>query len=282
MRTREKKNYRNNLFEKFDLFSAKRFAIFMSCHRLCSVHESKRPSNGESFVSNHFDECACACACAKWNETVAIMIATNLVCNIDFFSTRRLHSLPMQYHLHFNVRLESWNGICYFQIHLPNALDNVLVHFFCGSANHQVWFVLWFRVLPILSNAKFEYSGPSRKFKYLNWIGRIENILHRCSSINRSISEHYLKRTFKCIVDCNSAIVAARLLEGNAFNNMETIIRRFSPNPNNRSWELCLRKICSIWHILSCREQPWKGLNISESTCNTWDWFWIVNANDVW
>lgn len=184
---REKKNYRNNLFEKFDLFSANRFAIFMLCYRLCSVcmDQNALAMTVSLSVWSNFDDTLqfpSECALCMRSETKRLQSWLQLISYAVsiFFSTHRLHSLPLQYHLHFNVRLESWNGIFYFQIHLPNALDNVLVHFICGSVNHQVWFVMWFKALPILLNAKFEYSGPLRKLKYLKWV-EIENTFHRCS-----------------------------------------------------------------------------------------------------
>lgn len=53
-----------------------------------------------------------------WSEST-ILMATNLVCNIDSFSAHRLHSLQLQYHLHFNARLENSNSRPWFRIHLP-------------------------------------------------------------------------------------------------------------------------------------------------------------------
>lgn len=109
-----KKLHSHELFEKCDLFHGK-----ISLHDFCAMSSWATNASyllhGTSFIKSHCDKhitilhrMCNVLVHTKWNGCNRRLCVANLVCSIDFFSAHRLHSLRLQYHLHFNARLESF------------------------------------------------------------------------------------------------------------------------------------------------------------------------------
>lgn len=123
----------NKLFANCDLF-ARKSTHRLLCHviQLCSRIPNTLPFYAVlcCSIKSHCDDTLpfsssnvrCMVLHMKWNETLAILIAANLVCSIDFFSAHRLHSLQMQYHLHFNACRESWSIL----VHVSNPFTQIV------------------------------------------------------------------------------------------------------------------------------------------------------------